>query len=209
MVKYIHHNFLIYHERRRNTILLLSLIAALDPINGDFFEALFTEHANRVYQIAYGFVYDKEDAKDLVQETFIKIYKKIDKFRGLKRNEIIALIVIYTKNTSKDFLRRKKRRINPISLCYEEDGEEYEYEIPDSSDGPEEVFINQSISKQIGAHIDLLPDAQREVIILKYYYDFSAKDIGDILGITENAVNARISRAKDKLRETIGDDLRG
>lgn len=158
-----------------------------------------------MFRIANKYVNNIEDAKEIVQETFIKIYLHINDFRGLSREEIISLIVIYTKNTSLDFIRKQKRRIKTVSLDSENDKELKEYEITDNVDTPEDIIMQQDIKERLGRYVGLLSDAQREVIILKYYHHMKDKEIADILNIDESAVSSRLNRAKTKLREMIGD----
>lgn len=134
----------------------------------------------------------------------MKVYRHIKDFRGLEREEIIAMIVIYTKNTSLDFLRKKSRRIKAGTLTYEDEEEVKEYEIPDDQGTPEEIIINLDISERLGKYIGFLPDSQREVILLKYYYNMKDKEISEILNIDESAVSSRLNRAKAKLRKMIG-----
>ncbi len=114
------------------------------------------------------------------------------------------MIVIYTMNTSLDFLRKKARRIKAGTLTYEDEDEVKEYEIPDDQDTPEEVIIKKDIEERLGKYVGLLPDPQREVIMLKYYYSKKDKEIAEILNIDESAVSSRLNRAKAKLREMIG-----
>lgn len=114
------------------------------------------------------------------------------------------MIVIYTRNTSLDFLRKKARRIKAGTLTYEDDEEIKEYEIPDNQDSPEEIIINKDTKERLGKYISLLPDSQRDVIILKYYHNKKDKEISEILSIGESAVSSRLNRAKVKLREMIG-----
>lgn len=173
-------------------------------MNGDLFENIFEEHSDRAYKIAYSYVNDLEDAKEIVQETFLKIYLHIKDFYGLSREETIAMIVIYTKNTSIDFLRKQIRRIKSSSISYKDEEEIKEYEIPDVSSSPDELIIKKELQERVGKYIGMLPDPQREVIILKYYYNKKDKEIADILNINESAVSSRVSRAKRKLRELIG-----
>lgn len=183
----------------------MHIITALDFVNGDLFETIFEEHSDRAYKIAYSYVNDLEDAKEIVQETFLKIYLHINGFCGLSREETIAMIVIYTKNTSIDYLRKQVRRIKSGSFTYKDCEEEIkEYEIPDVSSSPEELIIKRELQERVGKYIGMLPDPQREVIILKYYYNKKDKEIADILNINESAVSSRVNRAKRKLREMIG-----
>lgn len=187
---------------------LLQIVAALDLINGDLFDELFTQHKDRVYAIARGYVDTKEDAEDVVQEVFIKVYRNIDIFHDLEREEIIAWIVICTQNTAIDHIRKQKRRIKAFSLNYDdENGDEKEYEIPDTDSIPEDVIVTKEIARRLGEYIDQIPDVQRHIIIYKYYYHMKNKAIAKVFGISETAVSSRLNRAKEKLRTLIGGEL--
>lgn len=189
---------------RWDDMLLLALIAALDTVNGNFFDKLVQTHRNRVYAIAYKMLGSKEDAEDMVQETFLKVYRSIEKFYDLEREEIIPLLVIYTKNTVRDHLRKHKHKGKSIPLVYEKDGEEKEYEIPDEALSPEETVINRESCKRMGTCIDALPEAQRHVVLLKYKYVLRDREIAKLLGISETAVSSRLNRAKESLRKMMG-----
>ncbi len=165
---------------------------------------MFEEHENRVYRIAYGFVDNEEDAKDIVQEVFLKVYRYIQKFRGLSREETIALLVICTRNQAIDFLRMQNRRLNPSSLTYEDDKDEIkEYEIPDPSLTPEEILVQNELAQRLGKYIDSLPAGQREALLLRYKFDMKEKDIARILKIDVSAVSSRLNRARNSLREKL------
>lgn len=172
----------------------------------DFFKGIFEEHSGRAYKIAYGFVRNSEDASDIVQDTFMKIYRNIDAFRGLEREQIISMVVIYTRNTSLDLLRKKSRQNGAVSpnRTDGEEGNNEEYELPDNNGNPEETVISKDISERLGKYVNMLPDPQREVIMLKFYHGMKEKEIAKILNISESTVSSRISRATAKLREMIG-----
>lgn len=150
---------------------------------------------------------NKEDAEDIIQETFFKVYRNIKSFYNLEREDLIALLVIYMKNTAKDHLRKQKRRLKTVSQTYEdENGEEQEYIIPDNADAPDEVLIKREHSRQLAECIDLLPEGQRHALLLKYKYGYKESDIAKVLMISETAVSSRINRAKETLRKMIGGD---
>lgn len=187
-------------------MIFITILALLDPVNGDFFESLFKEHHTRVYQIAYDYVENTEDAKDVVQDTFFKVYRNLGLFQDKEKTDIIAMLVVCTKRVAIDLLRKKKRRIQAVSMVYEDgDGEYREYEIADSSQIPEEVIIRKEHAKQLGACVDLLPAAQREVILLKYRFDLKDRESAELLGITENAVALRVKRGKENLRKMVAE----
>ncbi len=180
--------------------------AHTDPSDNEFFKDIFEEHSDRVYKIAYGFLVDPEDAEDVVQETFLKIYRNIEGFKSLDREKLISMIVIYAKNTSRDLLRKRSRKNNAVSLtCNDEEAKENEeYEIPYDGDTPEEITVKRDISERLEKYVNMLPGSQREVIMLKFYHGMKEKEIAAILNIKESTVSTRLSRAKANLRKMIG-----
>lgn len=195
-------------------MVLFMLLTMLDPINGDFFEQVVREHGSKVYSIAYSTLAkygraNREDAEDLVQETFIKVYKNSKRFNNLTREETIALLVIYTRYTVIDFLRRKQRRSGGIPIRFDEDGDEAEMEITDDNPLPDEIVIQKESIERCAACIDELPEGQRTVVILKYRYGYKDREIAALLNITESSVSSRLTRARAALRKKMGDDLNG
>ncbi|MBQ8397851.1 MAG: sigma-70 family RNA polymerase sigma factor [Clostridia bacterium] len=188
---------------------LLTLIAALDPIDGDFFDELVKEHGDHMYSIALKMLGNKEDAEDMVQETYIKVYRSIEKFYNLEREDTIGLLVIYTKNTVRDFYRKNKRRIKTTTLIIEEDEEEIEHDIADPTLAPEHILITNENMRRLAQYIDALPEGQRHAILLKYKYNFKDREMAEALGISETAFSSRLNRARESLRKMMGGEFDG
>lgn len=184
----------------------ITLISTLDFVNGNFFECLYNEHKNRIYGIARSICGNNEDAEDIVQETFIKIYRNLQYFHNLECKDSIPLIVIYTKNTARDFLRKKKRQVTVIDMTYDDDGEIKENEIPDVEPTPEEILINQEMVMFLGECVDSLTEQQRHLILLKYRYEMKDKEIARLMSISETAVSSRLNRIKEILRKKMEDN---
>ena len=186
----------------------LYLIAALDPVNGDFFEELVNEHSDHLFTIAYNMLGSKEDAEDMVQETFLKVYRSIERFYSLDRNATIALLVICTKNTVRDFYRKNQRRIKTTALMIEDENEEeMEHDIADATLAPEHILISRENIQRFAQYIDALPEGQRHAILMKYKYNAKDKEIAQMMGITETAFSSRLNRARDSLREMMGGEF--
>jgi len=189
-------------------MLLLTLITRLDPFNGDLLEMLMTRHQNHLYSITLRILYSyrkgtAEDAADLVQDTFLKVYKNIGRFHGLPEEDTIRLLTIYNRYTVLDFLKKAEHRYGKESLSYEEDGEEKVLELPDDSPGPEEILLNRETLGRLAAYIDRLTEKQRHVILLKYQYGHKNKDIARIMQVPVNNVSSLLERAIKSLRGMI------
>lgn len=187
-------------------MILLTLITTLDRINGDYLEELMLKYSDKLYSIAYSMLREHgkengEDAEDLVQETFLKVYMNIGRFNGLSEEDTIKLLVVYTKNTVKDYLKRAEHKYKKMSLAYEDEGEEKIYDIPDTEPTPEEFVIKMETVKNTAGYIDRLTEEQRQVILLKYQYGYRNKDIAQALCIPETNVSSRLNRAKSALKK--------
>ena len=131
-------------------------------------------------------------AEDAVQETFIKVYRKLDDLRP-ELNEKAWLYKI-AMNCSRDILRsawfkRINRSMTPDMM-------------PDPAQAPpsEEAI-------DLGRAIASLNQKQREVILLRYYQGFTEAEISDILGLSQSSVAGRLKRAKEQLHSFLETDL--
>lgn len=188
--------------------LSIALIAIIDQTNGKFFSDLYKEYGKKSYYIALKIVMNHHDAEEVVQDTFLKIYKVIEKVHNLPREKIAPFIVIFTKRTVIDFFRKKKKQVKIIDIIYDDDGEENEYEAADDSPLPDEIVISKERAMNLGRCIDSLSEKQRHIILLRYYYGLSEKEIAGLMSMTESAVSSCVDRAKKSLREKIGGDYR-
>lgn len=189
---------------------MLGMMPVFDDEKDDFIRRLVEEHGDRVYAAAYSTLkrYSREnrsDAEDITQEVFIKILRNYGKFFELGREEIAALLVIYTRNTAIDFLRVKKKRHLGMPVYTDDDGEETEIPIADDSPLPEDLVIRQETIARCAACIDELPEKQRSVILLKYRYGFKDRQIAEILGTSETVVSSRLNRARESIRRKMED----
>ena len=144
-----------------------------------------------------------EDAEDILQHTFIDVWRNVKRFHGLDRDQTIALLVKYARNRAIDFLRNKQRRIQTIPSLYEDDeGEtQKERDIPDYSQNPETIMLEKTHLQKLASYVELLSDEQREVLELKYGNGMSNIEIAEVLLISVESVNSRIYRVKQALQK--------
>jgi len=184
----------------------LTLMTVLDPINGDLLDKLMTEHQNRLYSMALQILRNsgkgtEEDAADLVQDTFLKVYRNINRFSGLSDTDTIRLLTIYTKYTVFDFLKRAEHRYGKVPLVYEEDEEEKTLDLPDDAPGPEEILLNKETLEELAEYIDRLTDKQRHVVLLKYQYGYRNKEIAKLIQVPVTNVSSLLERAGKALHK--------
>lgn len=147
---------------------------------------LYTKYANVVYTICYRYSRNEEDASDILQETFMRVFEKLNQYKGegslegwIRRVAITTSIRFYRKSL-------KKKSVRELS--------ESEYEHNDI-ETPLEVIS----AKEIMQLINGLSDIYRIIFNMHAIEGYSHKEIGEHLGITEVASRARLKRAKKQL----------
>ena len=185
--------------------MLLTILTAWDSARENILAEIIEKYRDKLVAIAYGIVDNNEDAEEVVGDTFLEAYFHMDDFIGIPESDKIRLLVIYTKNNARDYLRKRKRKkyINTASLTYidENTDEVKEYEIPDTSSAPENVILNEENRRKIASYVDLLSEEQHDVVVLKYYFGMNDKTIAKRLKISVTAVSSRLTRARKTLRE--------
>ncbi len=150
-------------------------------------QELFEKYQNNLYAVAFNICKNAEDAKDIVQETFIQYYslrKEFDNEQHI-RAWLIRVAINKAKNINRSFWRKNKRPLEDYM-------ESLTFETPES----EELFET----------VMALPEKFRIVIHLFYYEDYAVREIADILKISESNVKVRLSRGRSLLKEKLQEE---
>jgi RNA polymerase sigma-70 factor (ECF subfamily) len=154
----------------------------------DKFEYIFNKYKNLMLHKAYGILRDYSLAEDAASEAFIRIYRNLGKIGSPDDARTAAFVVTIVKNVSLTMLQREKGRAT----------EEYDEEAESGFD-LEESALSRLESGHVIETLDKLGEEFKAVFLLKYAYDFSHREIGNMLGISENNVTVRLHRAKKRL----------
>jgi RNA polymerase sigma factor (sigma-70 family) len=166
------------------------------------FEVLLNRHKDRVYTSIYMFVKDDEMAEDLFQEVFIKI---IDTFRKGKYNhegKFIQWALRISYNLCVDHFRKSKRTTKVTSS----DTFDILTTIDSKEDNMEILMIKDQMHTKLRSIIDMLPDEQKEVIMLRHYADMSFKEISQVTRVSINTALGRMRYAVINIRKMMGQD---
>lgn len=147
---------------------------------------------DKLYSFALRFLGDSEDAKDAVQEVFVKLWKlrdSLDSYRSL-----VAFAMTVTRNHCLD--RIKAKRTIPI-----EDNKVYSSQIVNATPG--DILEKKDLAEIVRKIINELPENQRSVIQLRDIDGFDNQEIGEILKMDANNVRVLLSRARKKVREEL------
>lgn len=165
------------------------------------FSILLNEYLKPVYGFIYRYVGSTEDAEDITQETFVKIWRNFHKFNSQKGN-LKTWIFSIAKNTAIDFLKKKKAI--PFSKFTDEEGDNPILDsLSDTEPLPEELFQRKELGEILAATMERIPPNYRAVIFLHYNDHFTFQEIAEILNEPLNTVKSRHFRGILMLRKLL------
>lgn len=166
------------------------------------FEKLIASYEKKVYNIAYRYMGSKEEAEDLAQEAFIKVFRSIRSFRG-EASFSTWLYHIVT-NVCRDALRKNSRRMaDSLDCAVTTEKGELQREVPDWSMSPEPIYENQELGELLHYLISQLTPEYKAVIIMRELEEMSYEEIAKELNCSLGTVKSRLSRARKVLRDKI------
>jgi RNA polymerase sigma factor (sigma-70 family) len=173
------------------------LVAAYANGDNKAFDTLLKRHQNRVFSYIYYIVKDKDIADDIFQETFVKAITTIRQNRYTENGKFSAWITRIAHNLVIDYFRQNKSEGN-VSTDNEEIDILNRQELCD--DSIEDVLIGRQVRADIRRLIHALPDAQRKVLMMRYYRDMSFKEIAEATGVSINTALGRMRYALLNMR---------
>ncbi|MCL5019352.1 MAG: sigma-70 family RNA polymerase sigma factor [Patescibacteria group bacterium] len=164
------------------------------------FDLIVKRYKDQLLNFAYRFLGDMEDSEDIVQETFLRVFRKKKAYKNIAK--FSTWIYTITGNLAKTELRRRKRKklFSISGIGYEEK----DFEIPDIKHGPDEEAESVVKDEIIQKAIDSLSSKFKEVIILRDIQELSYEEISKIAKIPLGTVKSRVNRGRLKLQEKLG-----
>lgn len=172
-------------------------------INGktELFSELINRYQNKVYSTAYSYTRDYEEAKDLTQEIFIKIYNNLTGFRN--KSQFSTYLYRVAVNRCIDWTRKKRPKTISILLCQDDEKADIYDFIADYESNPEEILLRRENSDLIREEINKLPEIYSTVMIMYYFQDFSPQEISDILKVPRKTIDTRLFRARNLIKKKL------
>jgi len=173
----------------------LDLISETRKGNNEAFSILISRYQDQVAKTIIGMLGDCMEADDVGQETFIRFYRSIDKFRG--ESALATYLTRIAINLSLNELAKRKKEQSIFS-----GRKEYEREIgePDPVDEPEKGEIREAVQKAI----DKLSPKHKAVVVLRLIDGFSTRETAEILKLPIGTVLSRLARAQESLKDILG-----
>lgn len=166
------------------------------------FSRLVDAYSANIYRLAMKMLANPQDAEDVLQETFLKAYRHLEKFDG--RSKLSTWLFRIATNEALMLLRRQRPGIFSIDEPLEgEDGDQEPLQIVDWCCLPEKELLNAETRLYLDAAVERLPHTLRVVFLLRDIEDLSTQETAEVLGLSETAVKTRLSRARMRLREEL------
>jgi len=162
----------------------------------DAFSKLVEKHHRFVLGVAYQFLKNRQDTEDVAQNTFVKLYKFLPRYK--KQGKFQQFLYRLVANECVSFLRKKNVR-KSTSL---------ENDVPSSEKFPDEICEDKELGEILSSAARQLPEKQKQAFLLKTYGNHSYEEIGEILGCSETSVGALIFRARKALSNKLRNILK-
>ncbi len=163
---------------------------------------LVSDHQRMVYQLSLHLLGDPQEALDLSQEVFLRVFRTLAQFRGQSalKTWIYRIVINQASNRQRWWRRRHRSQQVPLDVHVETNGDlrdERTTLMPDRELGQKEI------AAQVWQALDKLPFDQRAVIVLREIDEMSYDEIADSLGVAVGTVKSRLARAREQLRVTL------
>ena len=159
---------------------------------------IFDKYHKKVYSIAYGVVRQREEALDIVQEVFIKLFRSIKDFKG--RSQFYTYLYRMVMNTAIDHTRKAGKQF--VSSLDEEGS----FEPADEPEkGPEKILLQKELEEKVKLAMNELPAEQRAAIVFRDVEGLSYQEMAEAMGCSMGTVMSRLHYGRRKMQELLKD----
>ncbi len=161
-------------------------------------EVLVRQHQGRICAIAYGYVGEQDEALDLAQDIFVRVFERLH--TCVEADKFVAWLIRIARNACIDHLRRRKARPPRQDIPAED-----MVNLSSGGPTPEDHFIRNSRQRLVHRALQKLSEINREIIVLKDIQGLPLEEISGMLNLPLGTVKSRSSRARLELAKTITD----
>lgn len=166
----------------------------------DAYGLLVARHSQSVFRVAFRITENEADADEVVQETFLRGYRKLEDFDA--RSNFRTWIYRIAMNCALDVLNKRKGRTT-VLIAEEYDGEQATVQVADRTAGPDRLLLSQEMEARRQAAMERLTPAERVAFVMRHMEDRSTEEIAGALGMTTNSAKQAVFRAVQKLRQSL------
>jgi len=159
---------------------------------------IFDKYHKKVYSIAYGVVRQREEALDVVQEVFIKLFRSIKNFKG--KSHFYTYLYRMVMNTAIDHKRKAGKQ---FMSSLDEEGS---FEPSDEAEkGPERILLQKELEERVKLAMDKLPDEQKAALIFRDVEGLSYQEMAEAMGCSIGTVMSRLHYGRKRMQESLKD----
>jgi RNA polymerase sigma-70 factor (ECF subfamily) len=159
-------------------------------------EALVRQYQARIYGIAYHYVANTEDARDLAQEVFVRIYENLETCTDAEM--FLPWVIRIARNACIDHLRRRRARAHGRDIALDQIAD-----LPDRGNTPEQQWADNSRKHLIYRALQELTELNREIILLKEIQGMQLDEIASLLKVPLGTIKSRSNRARIELAQKV------
>jgi RNA polymerase sigma-70 factor (ECF subfamily) len=168
-------------------------------------ETLVRRHSSKAYHIAYGVLGNRDDAEEVAQDAFVRIYRALDRFRG--DSEFSTWMYRIVVNQARNKYRWNKRRGANLHVSIHKEIDRPDsnltLDLPDGKSSPDKAAIFNEWDGEIKQALEQLPEVNREALVLRIVHNMAYEQIAEILQCKVGTVKSRIARAREELRRRL------
>jgi len=168
--------------------------------DSDAFRLLVEQHSRAVFRLAFRMTGNEQDAEDVVQETFLRAYRQLDKYEA--RASFSTWLYRIASNYSLDLIRMRKRHEDKRERGKAEERDILQT-LPVNTPGPDRIFYSSEVQERVNEALNELSAQERTAFVLRHFEGMSIDQIGETLGTGTNATKHSIFRAVQKLRRSL------
>jgi RNA polymerase sigma-70 factor (ECF subfamily) len=159
---------------------------------------IFDKYHSKVYRIAFGVVRQREEALDVVQEVFIKLFRSIKNFKG--RSHFYTYLYRMVMNTAIDHKRKAGKQ---FMSSLDEEGS---FEPSDEAEkGPERILLQKELEEKVKLAMDRLPAEQKAALIFRDVEGLSYQEMAEAMGCSIGTVMSRLHYGRKRMQESLKD----
>ncbi len=174
------------------------LIALCQKGDQGALKEIFDRYHGKAYRVAYGIVRRRDDALDIVQEVFIKLFRSIKSFKGESR--LSTYLHRMAVNTAIDHIRKRGK-----SLVSSLDGNEGIQPVEEPEKRPDQVLLYKELEGKVNEALDQIPVDQRTAIVLREVEGLSYQEIAETMGCSVGTVMSRLHYGRKRMQELLKD----
>ncbi|MFH1531596.1 MAG: sigma-70 family RNA polymerase sigma factor [Pseudomonadota bacterium] len=178
------------------------LVARCKEGDHDAFRTLVQKYERRIYGIVVGMIRDREEAWDLTQEVFVKVYRHLGSFEG--NSSLYTWMYRITVNLCIDFIRKRKGASLEFDDARNHDGPVgLDSPVGKPADTPPQRLLREELVGKVNQALERLSPKHKQIVILREVEGLSYQEIADVLGISIGTVMSRLFHARKNMQRVL------